>query len=140
MKIRVLNQKTGSFQKNKIKIGEKLRNLKNCPDNRWGFDGAISNTHPPRDQNLYGIVLSHKEVSVSTHLLHFMQPNSNHLFVPHLFHSFNRAKTYVEVHKYYYYMQILINYRVTMFMVHHVVIWIFYKLNVLMQTFFYGCQ
>jgi hypothetical protein len=27
-----------------------------------------------------------------------------------------------------------------MFMVHHVVIWIFYKLNVLMQTFFYGCQ
>jgi hypothetical protein len=56
MKIRVLNQKTGSFPK-KIKIREKLRNLKNCHDNRWGFDGAISNTRPPRDQTLYGLVL-----------------------------------------------------------------------------------
>ncbi len=39
------------------KIGEKLRNLKNCSDNRWGFDGAISNTRPPRDQTLVGLVL-----------------------------------------------------------------------------------
>lgn len=39
------------------KIGEKLRNLKNCPDNRWGFNGAICNTRPPRDQTLYGLVL-----------------------------------------------------------------------------------
>jgi hypothetical protein len=50
MKIRVLNQKTGSSPKNKKTIREKLRNLKNCHDNRWGFDGAISNTRPPWDQ------------------------------------------------------------------------------------------
>jgi hypothetical protein len=58
MKIRVLNQKTGSF-KNKInfKSEKSLGTLRTALITVGVFDGAISNTRPPRDQTLYGLVL-----------------------------------------------------------------------------------
>jgi hypothetical protein len=41
----------------KNKCGEMIRNPKKCLDNRWGFDGAISNTRPTLDQTLYRLIL-----------------------------------------------------------------------------------